>query len=173
MSAPAKVSEQEIRQALRIWGGNVAASANALGISETGLRKRMQALGLAGRALSFLRASTIHHQPSPTMAANTQPAGLNRPPKSASRNYPRQANSPTLGGMQTAEAENVQAPRPRPVVIRLQPPQVEELRDAKFDYQAKHRVEASEAELLQRFFAECFPEWRKRTCGAGKVKDAK
>ena len=154
MSAPAKVSEQEIRQALRMWGGNVAASANALGISETGLRKRMQALGLDGRALSFLRASTVHHQPSPTMATNTQPAGLNQPPKSAGPNFPRRANAPTLGHMQTAEGESVSGPRPRPVVIRLQPPQIEELRDAKFDYQAKHRMEASEAELLQRFFAE-------------------
>jgi hypothetical protein len=70
--------------------------------------------------------------------------------------------------METAEAESVQAPRPKPGVIRLQPPQVDELRDAKFDYQAKHRVEATEADILQRFFRECFPEWRARTCGAEK-----
>jgi hypothetical protein len=74
--------------------------------------------------------------------------------------------------MPTAEAaEPIRRGKAGP--IRLEPDQVELLRDAKFDFMAKHRVEASESDLLQRFFADCFPDWLKRTLGREKKGEAK
>jgi hypothetical protein len=73
--------------------------------------------------------------------------------------------------MPTAEAaEPIRRGKAGP--IRLEPEQVEVLRDAKFDFMAKHRVEASESDLLQRFFRECWPEWSKRTLGREKKAKA-
>lgn len=170
MSAPAKVSDQQIRTALEAWRGNVAAAADSLGISEYGLRKRMERMGMGARALSFLRATTTHNQPSATMSPTTQEAArvnLNHPRTSLSDNFSRAAKPPNLVRMPSAEVvEPVRRARAGP--IRLEPDQVELLREAKFDFMAKHRAEFSESDLLQRFFRECFPDWLKRTLGREK-----
>ncbi len=165
MGAPTKVSEPEIRGALKVWRGNVAATAHVLGISETALRKRMKTLGIDGPALSFLRASTALHQPQPTSTPTTQPVVMgtpNSPPKNAAPNFPRLVKEPSLAIVQGAEAVvTTRRRRPPMKVVRLRPDQVDLLRDAKFDYQAKHRQETEEGDLLQRFFDESFREWLK------------
>lgn len=171
MSAPAKVSEQEIRETLKVWRGNVAGAAHALAISETALRKRMKALGIEGSALSFLRASAALHQPHPTITPTTQPmamAILNRSPKNAGPNYPRLVEEPSLTNVEGAEA--VVTRRPQTKLVRLRPDQIDVLRDAKFDYQAKHRQETEESDLLQHFFDESFPEWLKRALATREVR---
>ena len=170
MSAHTKATDEQVRAALHTWRGNVAASADALGMSEYGLRKRMERLGIGARALSFWRSTTTHNQPPATMHPSTQPVSKatgTHPQKPVSNNFSGRADSPTLLRMPTAEAaEPVRRAKAGP--IRLEPEQVELLRDAKFDFMAKHRVEASESDLLQRFFRECFAEWSKRTLGKEK-----
>ena len=65
--------------------------------------------------------------------------------------------------MVTQSVEAAPARRVKPVVIRLRPDQIEQLRNAKFDYQARHREEVEETELLRQFFDECFEDWIKRS----------
>ena len=147
----------------------MAAAAEELGLARNSLYERVYALGLRLDPLRR-KPNVTSHVAQPVTTERGAPGNVRTVKVSEPAIFPRRASAPTLAPMETAEAESAQGPRPRPGVIRLQPPQVDELRDAKFDYQAKHRVEASESDLLQRFFRECFPEWRKRTCGTEKAK---
>lgn len=58
--------------------------------------------------------------------------------------------------------------RPQSKPPKLRPDQVDRLRDAKFDYQARHRMDADEGDLLRRFFDDAFSEWLKRALGREK-----
>ena len=169
MSAPAKVSDEEIRRALKVWRGVVADARRALGISENALRKRLRSMGIGHEALSFFRSDNPPTQPQPTTTfaplpmGTNQRDGLNLHPKNGGHNYPRPVDPPTLRDVST---EPITARRPQTKPPKLRPDQVDLLRDMKFDYQARHRTEADEGDLLQRFFDEAFPEWVKRALGA-------
>jgi len=167
VGATAKVSEQDIRVALKCWRGNVSAAAHALGISENALRKRLRALGIGAEALSFLRSAANHTQPHPTKAPSA--AIPNRPLKNTTPNFPRLVEEPTFASVGSTETVVMRRPQTRPA--RLRPDQIDALRDAKFDYQAKHRRETEESDLLQQFFDESFHEWLKRALA--KKEDVK
>ena len=83
----------------------------------------------------------------------------NDPPKNASHTFPGRVKAPTLVRMPTAEVE---MRRTKAGPIRLRPDQVDQLREAKFDFMAKHRAEAGESDLLQRFFDSAFGDWLKQ-----------
>lgn len=173
MSAPAKVSDEDIRRALKVWRGVVADARRALGISENALRKRLRSMGIGPEALSFLRSGNLPTQPQPTTTITTQQVGTKErsgqhlPLKSGGRNYPRPVEAPTL---RDVSMEAIPARRPQTKPPKLRPDQVDRLRDMKFDYQARHRTETDEGDLLQRFFDEAFPDWEKRALGKEKAK---
>lgn len=177
MGASPLVSKDEIRLALKTWRGNVADSSRALGISETALRKRMVGMGIGTQALSFLRATTVHTQPQPTITKPNLPnhdgkaklAAEHPQRRNGGRNYSGRDEAPKLEPMQTAADEIPIARRAQTKPPKLRPDQVDQLRDAKFDFMAKHRREADEGDILQKLFDDTFAEWRKREL-AGKGK---
>jgi len=60
-------------------------------------------------------------------------------------------------GMQDGPVTAARLPR-----VRLRPDQLDRLRDAKYDFQAKHRTDLREEDLLQQFFDDEFVAWIKR-----------
>lgn len=55
--------------------------------------------------------------------------------------------------------------RGKPQPARILPHHQEELRQAKFDFQAKYRTEISETKLLELFFGKCFQPWIREELG--------
>jgi regulatory Fis family protein len=168
MAAPRHVSDRQIIEALQKWQGNVTAAAEEVRLSRRQFYERASGLGLD---LDRLRPKgNVPSHPTNSDAVKKQSereaTGV---PQSSVVTFPKSANAPTLVGMQSAETEMSRRPKRGP--IRLRPDQAETLREAKFDFQAKHRVEAGESDLLQRFFDETFPEWLKRCLGRAKTQE--
>lgn len=163
MSAPTKVSEPQIGEALRIWRGTVADAARALAISENALRKRMKAMGIGPDALSLFRRQSLRHQPQPSIPTPTKgPTIISEPtvlPPNEGHNWSESDRASMFSNVST----DVVLQRPQTKPPKLRPDQVDRLRDFKFDYQARHRIEADEGDLLRRFFDEDFADWVRRT----------
>jgi Bacterial regulatory protein, Fis family len=69
---------------------------------------------------------------------------------------PRTSTSGTFAGTASAPIS-----RTKSIVFRYRPDQLELLRQFKFDYQARHREEVDEAELMRRFFDAAVRPWMK------------
>lgn len=171
MAAPTKVSDQDVRDALARWRGSVVDAARTLTISDNALRKRMKTLGIGPQALSFLRRHNLPHQPTPTMRPQpnqAQPTSDNLQPKSDRPNFPKPAETPSLGRSMSSMSPEAVVKKPK--VVKLLPEQVDQLWDTKLDFNAKYRMDATEETLLQQFFNDCFPDWAKRTLTDKKAK---
>jgi hypothetical protein len=81
--------------------------------------------------------------------------------KTPAGNYRKRQSRTIFRFMPTLHTDEMQARTGKPP-IKLRPDQIDALREAKFDFQAKHRVEAGESDLLQKFFDESFTAWLKR-----------
>jgi len=75
--------------------------------------------------------------------------------KSGSVFFPKALSKPILDGV---SAEAIARARRLPT-LRLRPDQIERLRNAKFDVNARFRRDADEAGLLRAFFDDAFPTW--------------
>ncbi len=158
MSAPKRISDPAVVEALQRWAGNVTAAAEELGLARNNLYQRIYALGLDLEPVRIKHNGTEQVSTGNASHRPARPvAGVQR---SSTAIFPRPAKTPNLAPMETAVA--IQTRRTKPGPIRLRPDQVEALREAKFDFQAKHRTEVGESDLLQRFFDEGFAEWLKR-----------
>ena len=175
MAGVTKVGPDQIRQALECWRGNVAATAASLGIAENSLRKRMKNMGIGAKALALLRSvriSATHTHPH--LSSMPTPQGDDRQPKdtqqqNAAHIYPAPTPLRRFGSVQDGLPAAARLPK-----ARLRPDQIDRLRDAKYDFQAKHRTDLREEDLLQQFFDEEFAAWIKRglSDAAGKRKRA-
>jgi hypothetical protein len=173
MSAAIKVSKEDVLRAIQMWRGNVVDAARWLRISPTALYKRLASQGITSEHLNFLRRSNLANQPVPTMPTRDNHA--NHDNHGTSDNL-RSSDNPSPKN----ERDNYRKPGPRPILLRmtaagvppipvikrarirtprLLPEQVEQLWEMKLDFNAKYRTEATEEDLLQRFFDECFADW--------------
>lgn len=158
MPAPKRVPDEKVRSAISEWGGNITATADALGMTGTNLRKRLFSLAVDVESMRRAKGSGL---PSPPITPIAQ-AGPHAH-KSAAALFPASGKAPTLGGMQAALKEEPEPPiRSVPVrqkPLRLRPAHQDRLREAKYDFQARFRVETDENAVLQQFFDERFEEW--------------
>lgn len=166
MSARKRIADDAVVQAIQTWRGNVTAAAEALGLAPVNLRKRLACLGIDLPLLRRLKGTGIYethrHVSTPMSTTRTDGAGGTHRPqrnKSAAGIFPRVAARTTLA---TVDEPDAMMARPKPPTpIRLTPPQVEKLRDAKFELQYRIRAELSESVILQQFFEDRFPAWLK------------
>ena len=159
MGATRRVSDREIVDALKKWEGNVSAAAEDLGLARKNLYERVYALGLAPEELRRKRNGTEHigHRD----VTHDAKRGVTYVDRSSTDTVTRRASTSNLSHMPSAEVvEPIRRTKAGP--IRLRPDQVDQLREAKFDFMAKHRAEAGESDLLQRFFDSAFGDWLKQ-----------
>jgi len=165
MSAPARRSVQEIVNVLLKYEGNVAATADELGMRRGSLYERLERLNLDPQSFRLSSAGKVSGM-SGNRVACPEVSGMVKQVehvrKSASVLYPARRRERRLADVQTASAEVMAedatfAGKP----ARLSGAQRRQLREAKFDWQARYRVEIQESGILQQFFEERFEEWIK------------
>jgi hypothetical protein len=188
MSAAIKVSKEDVLRAIQMWRGNVVDAARWLRISPTALYKRLASQGITTEHLNFLRRTNLANQPVTTMPTSNNHANHGRSDNHANHaNHDNHDNHRTSDNLRSSdnpspknERDNYRKPGPRPILLRmtaagvppipvikrarirtprLLPEQVEQLWEMKLDFNAKYRTEATEEDLLQRFFDECFADW--------------
>lgn len=139
MARPRRFSDEQLFAALDLWGGNVKAAAEHLGLRRDNLRARLalaSARGLVPR--NAVRASYAE-------ACRKNRAAL----------YPEHEREPTLqvvSGSTTTPSKQPKAPRVRPdLAARIQ--------QGRFDIQAAARMEFDATDVLSLFIEEAFDEW--------------
>jgi hypothetical protein len=180
MGAPRRVSDRAIVEAFQRWQGNLSAAASEVGIARQNFRERLRLLGFDIQGFRARVSLSLPSKHTGTVEAfrnvSTGPTGTERAggPRAMSGKqhagviYSAESEEPIFG-----RVESMGSLPERPVrmpTVRLRPEQIEQLRDLKFDYQAKTRREVREEDLLRRFFDECFPEWLERITGKKKAK---
>lgn len=177
MGAPARVSTQEIVNALLEWQGDVANAARAVGLSRNGLYQRIERLGLdldrfrnasrSNPAIPITRVSMVPTMPSNVSGAQRRPSAQ----ENASAIFPREPARRRLAAMEqatsTADDKTVPiktAPR-RHQPIRIKPDQRDLLQRAAWDLQSRFQAPTDESLILEQFIEEAFPGWL-----AGKVQ---
>jgi len=165
MAAHAKVSAQQIANALLHWRGNVQAAAAALGLSRHGLYKRIVSLrmDLAG----FRRASKVVAPFATNIVAGTTVATTIERPEKTSGHFRGAGRRPTFRAVETEASVDLPiktAPR-RPTPLRLADPQRERLQRAAWILQARFQAATDENLILEQFIDERFEEWL-----SGKLK---
>lgn len=180
MSAPETVPRERIREVVTKWKGNIQAAADELGLNRNNLRERVQRMGLDLEALRHptLEGRRYPSRVAPPIKGSASPRGdpLSRVPpplggtarKSGTAIFQSGDGKPRLIGMQTAarDEQPIKTTRKPLAHTRLLPDQQEELREAKYDIQARFRTDLGESEILQQFFYEEFPGWKARKLAA-------
>ncbi len=186
MSAPETVPRERIREVVTKWKGNLKAAAAELGLDRNYLRRRCKQLRIDLDALRY----------PPTIEGQHPPPLFSLPPivltpgercpsprvvstmvwgetKSVGAVYASVKWKPRLIGMQTAarDEQPIKTTRKPLAPTRLLPDQVEELREAKYDIQARFRTDLGESEILQQFFDEEFKLWKARKLAAAAAAD--
>ena len=176
-----KVSAQEIANALLEWRGNVQQAADALGIRRNSLYERIRSLGLN---LEGFRAANDRVIPVTGVSGVPGVSGMSGSvcPDVSGRNDVARVTGrdrrKTEGALVTAQGQTrrfrtvqvmndedtavsvpIKAIPGRSKAPRLRPNQQDRLREAKFDLNARYRVETDENLILQQFFDENFEEW--------------
>jgi hypothetical protein len=159
MGARKRLPDDAIIGAIQKWRGNVTAAAEALGLAPINLRKRLVSLGVDLTLLRRLKDTGIHgthRNVLVPMDTNTTYGPLRN--KNVGNIF-----RPRVGGATFAPVSTeAMMGRPKtPAPIRLNPEQVERLRDAKFELQYHLRAEVNESAILQQFFEDGFAEWLK------------
>jgi Bacterial regulatory protein, Fis family len=169
MGATAKVSAQEITNALLHWRGNVQAAADALGLTRNGLYGRIETLGINLKGYRAKVGTTVRTMtPMPTIPPTTNARGTAR--KNQGAHFQSKATVGRVGAMQ--EAATSDAPV-RQAVARQKPLRLadsfrDRLREAKLDFVARFRVETDENVILEQFFEEAFEGWLRSKLSATK-----
>lgn len=171
MPAHKRISDSAVLEAIQTFRGKVEPAAERVGMTPNNLRKRLATLGVDLSLLRRLQGGGSN-DPHPNRPLPMTPIDArNRPtptaPKNASALYPRRAAATNLRDVQSeAAADAIPAASARVRPVRVIPAQAERLREAKFDLQAKHRVEFDESRILEQFFDERFEEWIKAKLAA-------
>jgi len=160
MGARKRVRDEAILESIQRWRGNVTAAAEELGLAPINLRKRLFALRVDLPLLRRLQRTDIpgiHGRNRSGMAPIASvPSHGNAPRKETEGSiFSVVAKRPRLGTVTTDVMMRPKAPAP----IRLTPPQVEKLRDAKFSLQYRLKEDITESAILQQFFEDGFNDW--------------
>jgi hypothetical protein len=173
MPAPKRVPDDQVREAITAWRGNVQAAADALGIQPKNLRERTRALGIdlddlrkgAGRMGRIGQPAPLDHtgpfryEPAP-MTPNGRPQATGV--QIASGLYQEPTEGSNLSAVQMAAEDEVipikTTPR-RQHPIRLKPAQRERLQRAVFELQARYGVGTDENLILEQFIDEGLEAW--------------
>jgi hypothetical protein len=131
MSAPKRVSDTKVREAIVSWKGNVDAAASALGIARCNLYKRFEGAGIAPADLESLRKGG-------TLAAASDSSKAASPPPS----FPVRVTN-------------------RPPKFRVPPVVAERIRQGRFQLRARYNVDFADSDVLAAFIEDGFAEWLK------------
>lgn len=167
MPAPKRISDEAVMEAIQLWRGKVEAAADRLGIAPNNLRKRLDALRVD---LSLLRDGERYRM-SNTQPNVSNPSTRTNRQKSAAPIYPGSGPRPIVPGMQSAAPSLPTIPaKVKPT--RLRPDHQERFREAKFDLQARFRMETDENRILEQFIDDCLDGWLRKKL-AEKAEPAK
>jgi hypothetical protein len=186
VSAPPRRSVQEIVNALLKYEGNVSAVADEFGMRRGSLYERLERLGIDPKAFRFASSGHVsgmtgmsgNKGTSPGVSGMTNEAAVvrkNEGGRYTGRGEIRRLTSVTNGATAAAAQPETDDAAFGGKPARLTGAQKRMLREAKFDWQARFRVEIQESGILQQFFEERFEEWigSKLSTPAKKSKDAK
>lgn|SRR5574341_28800 len=158
MAAPARVSAQQITNALLLYRGNLQAVAEALHMSRNGLYARVRRLGL--NLAGFRQVSTMRTVSTMPTCANQR--DLAHAQKNNAAIFPSRRVVPTLISVETAESAIAIAAVPARVrPPRIQPENQERLSEAKrrLAPYLERGTETDETLLLNQFIEEQLDAW--------------
>lgn len=185
MPAQQKVSPEQIISALTDTHGNVEASAKRLGISRNCLYKRLIHIGLEprdyrkggahctrGGAPATKDTRGVLHEGWRAARDGTERFVHNEHAhKSEIATFPRAEHSRTVRNMHVEV--DPRAPRLRESKnLYLRPEQIEAVKQARFDLQAKLRIELSDSKVLERFIDAKFDDWLNEILGGRKTEES-
>jgi hypothetical protein len=174
MGAPQRISERQIREAIRIWRGNVTAAAQSLCMQPKNLRKRLADLGVdleslrtrkgVGRAEAPASNATHGAQVAAEVSSFKVGPDMVSDSKSTAVLYPRKAERSNLSHMQTVSASTrqeipIRTAPPRQQPIRLKPAQREAIQRVVFRLQACYGVATDVNLVLEQLVDEELEEW--------------
>jgi hypothetical protein len=191
MSAALRVTNDELRRLMAEWKGNVAAVADAAGITRKALYERLERMGLDPDACRDERdkqhaaapaavdsmatlAPPGSHGPLPggwgvSGLVATLPAGVTHVPESQGDGYAASGEKPTFSNMSSAaNAETQPAPSPvkasvsRTHALRVTPEHRERIRQLRFALTAAYRTDFDDSGILGQLIEDCLDVWGRR-----------
>jgi len=175
MAAPKRIPDVAVKQAIVAWRGNVTAAADSLGIAPNNLRKRLADLGLDPAKLRSDMSGIAPNVPVPigtigTTRTHRHSSAGTHEQRNGAAIFPRRGGPASLSPVQQqAASEAAVVPmRSKQKPTRLKPEQLDRLREAKFDLQARYREDYDENRILWEFFDDGFDAWLKTKLGDKK-----
>lgn len=182
MSARPIIPGEQILAAIKEWGGNVTATAEALGIHPKNLRERLARLGVdlaairdAGRHVPHVpnvpvRIGTPGPSPAGTYGPDPAPRTLAR--RSGVATFPRMSGA-AGAATQDAEAAPIRISTAPAKAVRVRPAFQEALREAKVEVIGRHKIDTDEQMIFDQFCDEAFGPWLRSKLAPAAPADSK
>jgi hypothetical protein len=163
----ARVTVEQIREALRVTGGQIAPAARILGLARNNLYKRLANNKMSPDSFRGNSATSAPATPTDTRARETPhvessevASGVSKsqsaifPPHRRARNFPH-VSSALTSPPQPEEPKLLRVSR----TIYLRPDQAQALDDACLDLPGVLREKLSPSKLIEKFMDDCFATW--------------
>ena len=177
MGDMARVTVEQIREALRVTGGQIAPAARILGLARNNLYKRLANNKMSPDSFRGNSARSAPATPTVTRAAETPSADAGEvasrvsnsrsaifPTPARARNFPHVSSALTTPPQPAEEPKLLRVSR----TIYLRPDQAQALDDACLDLPGVLREKLSPSKLIEKFMDDCFAGWI-----AGKLEPKK
>lgn len=169
MPAKPRIPSERILDAIREWGGNVSATAAALGMHPKNLRERLARLDVDLDAIrtSAYRATTARVERFGVPGVVRHSAAGTYGQKSTGDTLAQGRRAPIVSAVQSAMVKDENEVAALPVrttggnakTARIKPAYQERLREAKVDLIGRFRIDTDEQTVFDQFFEEAFDAW--------------